>query len=79
MNSRAASRIVFCWPSGHHPGRADLRLGAETPRTRGVRGDIRLVDLPVGGRGQADHALSRIRRAPRQLELHGIRRPEAVE
>ena len=33
----------------------------------------------IDGCFQADHALSRIRRAPRQLELHGIRRPEAVE
>ena len=33
----------------------------------------------IGGRVQAYHARLGVRRAPRQIELHGIRRSEAVE
>ena len=33
----------------------------------------------IDSRGQADHARPGVRRVPRQLELHGLRWPEAVE
>ena len=52
-----------------------------TPTRRRVADEgasIAAVD-GIDGCGQADHARPDVRRAPRQLELHGIRRPEAVE